>query len=175
MTAASSGSMSSHSPLSFSLKRLSAESGRQVLSAWLTASNAACAPACSAGTELAGTSLPRPSRTVQALPMVSPCSVGRYGMPAAQPPSASAVTPSSSRVKLLRQDFKRRVVGRGALLHAGHRRVLVLDLGVDPVEAGGRPGHGDHAVRIGLELERGRRIAITRAAGDDLHRQVLRR
>src|SRR5678816_1377968 len=142
MTAANGSTLIPSSPRSSSLKRLNAESRRQVLSDWSTASKRSCTPSCST-TNGAG-NLPA-ILTVHSLPMVSPCSSGSDGITVAQPPSARTTAPSMSRLKLLRQDFKRGVVGRGALLHARHGRVLVLDLGVEPVEAGRRPGHGDHA------------------------------
>ena len=59
--------MSTHSPLSSALKRLSAESARYVLNARFTASKRACAPARRTSAE-AGSG--PASFTVHALPMV---------------------------------------------------------------------------------------------------------
>src|SRR4051812_48903393 len=169
MTAASSGSMSTHSPSSCALKRLSAESGRHVLSARFTASNRAWIPSRSADSSAGATPT---TLAVHALPIVSPLSsVSRATGRAAHPASTRQRT-SSARAKLLRQHFEGGVVIRAPLLDLRGGRGLVLDAGIEPVETRGRPRDGELALRVRLDQQWVRRIAIPRAARDDLHVQT---
>src|SRR5690242_3220073 len=114
--------------------------------------------------------------TVHALPMVSPDSSvsaeWRASTAAGLPPAVGVDTtaqPASTadsktagtarrttadkvlpgaRVKLLREHFERRVVRRAALLHVRHARIIIGDAGIQPVQPGRRPVHGELAVRI---------------------------
>src|SRR5919108_1287501 len=162
MTAASSGSTITHSPRSSALNRDSAESARQVLNARLTASKRAWMPSRS---DLAEAGSAPAIFTVQALPMVSPESSVSAGRGVAQAASSSA----AAAINLLRQYFKRGVVRGAALLHVRRRGLVVLDADVQPVQARRGPGDAELAIGVGLDDLFLRRIAITRAAGDDFH------
>src|SRR5690349_14157935 len=165
--------MTTHSPLSSPLKRLSAESGRYVLSARFTASNFACAPARSASGE-AGSG--PANLIVHALPMVSPEIRVSPGIGGALAQAAStrpaAATIIRTRFKLLRQDFESGGVRSTTLLHARHRGLFVLQRGFEPVQARRRPGNGDLAILVRLESHLARRVAITSASRNDIDFQV---
>jgi hypothetical protein len=99
ITAASSGSTSTQAPLESRLKLLRAESSRQVLSVWFTASKRACRPTCNCSGETGNSPA---SFTVHALPMVSPLSNVKGNVSCAAQPASKHTDRNAILIKLLR-------------------------------------------------------------------------